>query len=172
MKPHLVESIINADGTARYRHQPEVLGRPIKPETARTMREMMLGVAANGGTARRAAIRGYSIAGKTGTAQKSAGRRGYLPGLYRATFCGIVPSGVVKRHPEDEAPVPPRIVVLVTLDFDTKEKFHQGGNSAGPVFKRITTAALRYLAVEPDKPEDVPDGLDDEFDKIMDSRGD
>ncbi len=171
MKPYLIESIIDADGGERYRHKPEVLARPVKPETARTVREMMLGVAANGGTARRAAIRGYSIAGKTGTAQKSAGRRGYLPGLYRATFCGIVPSGVVKRHPEDEAPVPPRIVVLVTLDFDTKELYHQGGNSAGPVFKRITTAALRYLAVEPDRPEEVPEGIDDEFDKIMDSRG-
>ena len=171
MKPYIVETILNPDGTEHYRHTPEVLGRPISRGTSRQVREMMLGVASSSGTARRAAIRGYSIAGKTGTAQKSAGKRGYLPGLYRATFCGIVPSGVVKRDPADDQPVPPRIVVLVTLDFDEKTRFHQGGNSAGPVFKRIATAALRYLAVEPDKPYELMDLLgEDEFDRIMDER--
>lgn len=171
MKPYIVNSIMNPDGTEHFRHVPEVAGRPISRETSRKIREMMLGVAANGGTARRAAIRGYSIAGKTGTAQKSAGKRGYLPGLYRATFCGIVPSGVVKKNPTDDQPVPPRIVVLVSLDFDEKTKYHQGGNSAGPVFKRITTAALRYLAVEPDKPDELMDYLEeDEFDRVMDNR--
>ena len=171
MKPYIVETIMNPDGTVHYRHEPEVAGRPISRDTSCKVREMMLGVASNSGTARRAAIRGYSIAGKTGTAQKSAGRRGYLPGLYRATFCGIVPSGVVRRDPSDAQPVPPRFVALVTLDFEEKTKFHQGGNSAGPVFKRIATAALRYLAVEPDKPQELMDFLDDgEFDRIMDER--
>jgi cell division protein FtsI (penicillin-binding protein 3) len=108
------------------------------------MREMMLGVAAPGGTARRAAIKGFSVAGKTGTAQKSV-NGSYAPGLYRATFCGIVPAG------------DPRLVVLVTLDFDACTRYHQGGNSAGPVFKRITESALRYLMVTPDRPEELED---------------
>ena len=171
LKPYIVDSVVAADGTVRMKHVPEPLGHPIGREASRTVREMMLGVASKSGTARRAAIRGYSIAGKTGTAQKSNGRRGYAPGLYRATFCGIVPSGVVRRHPDDEAPAEARLVVLVTLDFDARTKCHQGGNSAAPVFRRIATGALRYLAVEPDKPDELSDCTDDdEFDRIMDAR--
>ena len=136
------------------------------------MRDVMLDVASPKGTARRAAIRGYSVAGKTGTAQKQIpGGRGYYAGLYRATFCGIVPSGVVKRHPEDVAPAEAKVVVLVTLDFEKRTKYHQGGNSAAPVFKRISTAALRYLAVEPDRPEELMDYFDDdEYDRIIEER--
>ena len=142
MKPYIVEKIVNPDGSLMYSHTPKTAGRVISAVTARTMRDMMLGVAAPGGTARRAAIKGFSIAGKTGTAQKSVGRS-YAPGLYRATFCGIVPATT------------PRLVVLVTLDFDERTLYHQGGNSAGPVFKRITEAALRYLMVSPDRPEEL-----------------
>jgi hypothetical protein len=46
-------------------------------------------------------------------------------------------------------------VVLVTLDFDERTRYHQGGNSAGPVFKRIAEAALSYLMVTPDRPEEL-----------------
>ncbi len=124
------------------------------------MRDIMLDVASPRGTARRAAIRGYSVAGKTGTAQKHLpGIKGYAPGLYRASFCGIVPAS------------DPRLVVLVTLDFDAKTKFHQGGNSAGPVFRRIATGALRYLMIHPDRPDELSDFEDDdEFDRIMEER--
>lgn len=76
----------------------------------------------------------------------------YQDGLYRASFCGIVPASN------------PRLVVLVTLDFDQKTKFHQGGNSAGPVFKRIATSALSYLMIPPDRPDEILDApLDDEM---------
>ena len=83
----------------------------------------------------------------------------YAPGLYRATFCGIVPASA------------PRLVVLVTLDFDEKTRFHQGGNSAAPIFRRITTAALRYLMIPPDIPDELDDfDEEDEFDKMMEDR--
>ena len=171
MRPYIVNSIVNADGTVHFKHIPIVSGRPISAATSRKVREMMLGVATKNGTARRAAIPGYSIAGKTGTAQKSGGRRGYLPGLYRATFCGIVPSGIVKKNPADDEPVPPGIVVLVTLDFNERTKYHQGGNSAAPVFRRIATAALRYLAIEPDRPDELMEASeDDEFSRLLDDR--
>ena len=147
MKPYIVERIVKPDGS-ETKHEPAVAGRVISAATARAVREMMTGVAAPGGTARRAAIKGFSIAGKTGTAQKSVGRT-YAPGLYRATFCGIVPASS------------PRIVVLVTLDFDERTRYHQGGNSAGPVFKRITESALRYLMISPDRPEDLEDVAED-----------
>ena len=170
MRPHLVSDITAADGHKIYTAPVEVASRPIRRETARKLREMMLGVASREGTARRAAIRGYSVAGKTGTAQKLVNKK-YSDKLYRATFCGIVPSGVVFRNETDSTPAESRIVVLVTLDFDSLEKYHQGGNSAAPVFKRIATAALRYLEVEPDRPEELLEYEDDgELDRIMDAR--
>ena len=163
MKPHLVGRVVAFDGTEKFRASPQELGRPISARTARTMREVMLDVASPKGTARRAAIRGYSIAGKTGTAQKALNGR-YQDGLYRASFCGIVPSGTIAEHD-------PRIVVLVTLDFDARTKFHQGGNSAGPVFKRVTMAALRNLMVQPDRPDEISESEEeDEFDQIIDER--
>ena len=159
MKPYLVDRIVDGDGTEILKKKPEPAGRAVSAETARKLRQMMTGVATPSGTARRAAIRGYSIAGKTGTAQKAIpGGKGYYPGLYRASFCGIVPAS------------DPKLVILATLDFEQRTKFHQGGNSAGPVFKRIALAAIRYLGVQPDKPEELEDGAEDDFDKILDER--
>ena len=160
MRPHIVDKIVASNGAEVYRHVPESLGRVISAKTARTMRDVMLDVASPKGTARRAAISGYSIAGKTGTAQKHIpGIKGYAPGLYRATFCGIVPAS------------DPRLVVLVTLDFDKKTQYHQGGNSAGPVFRRITKAALRYLMIPPDRPDELEESMDeDEYDGILEER--
>ena len=158
MKPYIVDRIVESDGTTVYRHSPEPLGRTVSAKTARTMREVMLGVASPQGTARRAAIRGYSVAGKTGTAQKALHGH-YQEGLYRASFCGIVPAS------------DPHLTILVTLDFDQKTKFHQGGNSAGPVFKRVATAALRYLMIQPDRPDELLEFADeDEYDRIMEER--
>lgn len=151
MRPYLVERIVEPNGVEVFRRDPEPLGRPISAQTARTMREVMLDVASAKGTARRAAIKGYSVAGKTGTAQKALNGR-YQDGLYRASFCGIVPAR------------DPRLVVLVTLDFDAKTTFHQGGNSAGPVFKRVATSALRYLMIQPDRPDELLDApIEEEF---------
>lgn len=159
MKPYLVSRIVGPDGEETYRRNPEAIGRVVSAETARTVRKMMLDVASPAGTARRAAIRGYSIAGKTGTAQKPIpGGKGYMPGLYRASFCGIVPAS------------DPRLVILTTLDFDERAKFHQGGNSAGPVFKRIALSAIRYLGVQPDKPDELEGQEEDEFDKMLEER--
>ena len=171
MRPYLVDEIRSHTGDSLVKNAPQVVRRAVSRQTAIETRRMMLDVASPSGTARRGAIRGYSVAGKTGTAQKVQGRRGYAPGLFRATFCGIVPSGVVKRDPSDAAPVPPRLVILVTLDFDEKRRYHQGGNSAAPIFRRIATQSLRYLSVEADKPWELEEyQSDDEFDSLMDAR--
>ena len=159
MKPYIVDRIVGPDGEETYKRNPEKAGMTVSAETARTLRNMMLDVASPAGTARRAAIRGYSIAGKTGTAQKQIpGGKGYYNGLYRASFCGIVPAS------------DPKLVILTTLDFEERTKFHQGGNSAGPVFKRIALAAIRYLGIQPDKPEELEDQDEDEFDKMLEER--
>ena len=158
MRPHIIAEIVDGRGKSVYRHEDEILSRPVKPATARTMRSVMLGVASKEGTARRARIPGYSVAGKTGTAQKVVGRA-YAPGLYRATFCGIVPASA------------PRLVILVTLDFDARTLYHQGGNSAGVVFRRLGKAVLRYLEIAPDRPEELEElNEDDEVERLMDQR--
>ena len=155
MKPYLIDRVVASGGLVLLKNEPRPVNRVIRESTAKTLREMMRGVAAPGGTARRAAMKGYSVAGKTGTAQKSAGRAGYLPGQYRATFCGMVPA----THPE--------IVVLVTLDFDQRRLYHQGGNSSGPVFRRIATKTMRYLMIPKDVPDDDVDIFeDDEYDRL------
>jgi cell division protein FtsI/penicillin-binding protein 2 len=118
-----------------------VVSNPISEKTSTVMRRLLEAVVSEGG-AKNAAVAGWRIGGKTGTAQKSEGRH-YAQGLYRATFCGIVPATA------------PRLVVLVTLDFDERTRYHQGGNSAGPVFKRITEETLRYLMIAPDRPEEL-----------------
>ena len=143
MQPYVIDRIVEPDGTTT-KFTPTEIGRPIKASTARTMREMMLAVASPTGTARRAAVKGYSVAGKTGTAQKIINGH-YSDALYWATFCGIVPAS------------DPRLVILVSLDFDQRTKFHQGGNSAGPIFKRLAIKALRHLMVPPDRPDELDD---------------
>ncbi len=170
--PRIVKEFLDAKGNdiLSPASRPDPTGvRVLKASTARQVREMMLGVAGPGGTARRAAVKGYSVAGKTGTAQKVKNGK-YAPGLYRATFCGIVPSGVVKREPTDAEPVPPRVVILVSLDFEKNTRYHQGGNSSGPIFRKIALGAMRCLEVPPDRPNEVDDFDDDEFDKLVFAR--
>lgn len=172
MRPHIVSHIIDASGKELKKASAESVGRAISVSTSRKLRTMMLDVATPKGTARRARIKGYSVAGKTGTAQKQIpGGKGYYAGLYRATFCGIVPSGVVKISPESPGPEKARIVILVSLDFDKRTQYHQGGNSSGPVFRRIATAALRFLSVPPDRPHELEEvSEEDEYDRIIDER--
>lgn len=158
MRPYIVDKVVAHDGKELYSHAPVIASRPVSAETARTMRDVMLGVASPSGTARRAALKGYSVAGKTGTAQKVVDGR-YSDHLFRATFCGIVPASR------------PRLVILVSLDFDSRQKFHQGGNSSGPIFRRIAMATLRYLMVPPDRPDELEDGMEeDELDRIIEER--
>jgi cell division protein FtsI (penicillin-binding protein 3)/stage V sporulation protein D (sporulation-specific penicillin-binding protein) len=117
--------------------------RPPTPKTRRilsegvdhTLLQMLKGVVSDTGTAAAAAIPGYSVAGKTGTAQKP-GPNGYEPGKYVATFVGMVPASN------------PRLVVLVTVDEPHDSIF--GGTVAAPAFAQIASFDLQYLEVSPD----------------------
>ena len=106
-----------------------------KPETARTMREMMRGTVSKDGTAPLAQPLGYSAGGKTGTAEKQEGR-GYNSNKYRAWFAGFAPVDN------------PRVVVAVMIDEPTG--VYYGGLVAAPVFKVVVEQALRTLGVPPD----------------------
>jgi cell division protein FtsI (penicillin-binding protein 3) len=109
--------------------------RVFKPETARTMRQMMRGTVSKEGTAPLAQPLGYSAGGKTGTAEKQEGR-GYNSNKYRAWFSGFAPVDN------------PRVVVAVMVDEPTG--VYYGGLVAAPVFKVVVEQALRSLGVAPD----------------------
>jgi cell division protein FtsI (penicillin-binding protein 3) len=112
--------------------------RVVSVQTARTVSRMLEGVVENG-TGRRAAVAGYRVAGKSGTAQR-AGNGGYSATDVVASFGGFAPA--------DD----PRLVLLVVLDTPRVEK-DGGGQIAAPVFARIMTDALRYLRVPGDDPQ-------------------
>ncbi|WP_235433683.1 peptidoglycan D,D-transpeptidase FtsI family protein [Protofrankia coriariae] len=130
--PRLVDSTISPDGAVRATpRQPGV--RVISEATAATVSQMLESVTTDSGTAPLAAIDGYRVAGKTGTAQR-VGPTGRYDG-YVASFVGFAPA--------DQ----PRVVVEVVLD--NPRDGHFGGTVAAPVFQRVMTFALTTLGVPP-----------------------
>lgn len=112
--------------------------RVITREAAGVMRRMMADVVSDEGTARRAAIPGYSVAGKTGTVRKVGGSGGYNRERHQSLFVGMAPL-------EN-----PRVVTLVVID-EPRGKDYYGGAVAAPAFARIMRDAMRTLKVRPDQ---------------------
>jgi cell division protein FtsI (penicillin-binding protein 3) len=102
-------------------------------------------VVAEGATGKRAAIPGYRVAGKTGTAEEAAAG-GYSTDRYFAVFGGVAPA------------TNPRLAAIVVLD-DPSAGEHQGGIVSAPVFSEIVGGALRLLAVAPDQPINGPEEM-------------
>jgi cell division protein FtsI (penicillin-binding protein 3) len=113
-----------------------VTGIPVfSPQTAREVRAMLEMAAGPGGTAPKAQVAGYRVAGKTGTAHKLEG--GVYANKYVASFVGFAPAS------------DPRLIVAVLIDEPSAGK-HYGGDVAGPVFSAVMGSALRTLGVPPD----------------------
>lgn len=113
--------------------------RAISPETAATMR-LVLADVVNEGTGSGAAVAGYQVAGKTGTAQKARtdGMPGYAAGKYVASFSGFLPA-------ED-----PRVLIVVTLDEPSRAIY--GGTVAAPTFARVARFCVEHLKIPPGTP--------------------
>ncbi len=137
----LIKNYTTADGAQHTRTVAEPV-RVVSPETARTMREMMEGVVVEGGTAVKAAVPGYRVAGKTGTAQRVA--NGTYSGGYTASFIGMAPA-------EN-----PSLVVAVIVQRPIRGHF--GGEVAAPLFRDMMTYALGRRAAPPSttKPPAMP----------------
>ncbi|MDP9253933.1 MAG: penicillin-binding protein 2 [Verrucomicrobiota bacterium] len=137
--PRIVKSITNRDGTTVSSFSPIVLRQVISSQTARQIGDALRGVVSDRGTAAAATVPGFSIAGKTGTAQKVNPKGGYEQGKYVVSFTGYLPAD----HPE--------FVGLVVLDdaHTSKPELNYGGLVAGPIFSRIAEKAARYLDLEP-----------------------
>ena len=132
MAPRLVRAKLR-DGV-REEIPPRVVRRAIKPRTAVDLTRIMADVVARG-TARQAGIPGYSVAGKTGTAEKILPEGGYSSTDHVASFGGFVPAAR------------PEITILVVVDGVAGF----GGAVAAPAFRRIGEAVLHYLGVAPDR---------------------
>lgn len=106
------------------------------PATCDTLVQMMVKVTEPGGTAVKAAIPGYQVAGKTGTARKYIPGHGYASGKYFSSFVGFVPAR------------DPALVMLVTMD-EPKGAYY-ASTVAAPTFKATCTRVLRHLNIQPD----------------------
>jgi cell division protein FtsI (penicillin-binding protein 3) len=131
MEPRVLRAIYRAD--RRYEVKPKMLRRTISQETAAQLTGIMEQVVERG-TGTFAKIAGYSVAGKTGTANKLV--NGHYSNQTFASFVGFVPS---------QKPV---VTILVVLDTPTAGS-HFGGPVSAPIFRRIAETTLRYLAVSP-----------------------
>jgi cell division protein FtsI (penicillin-binding protein 3) len=136
-RPHVVAATAR-DGVVVRETTPEALGRVLHPATARSV-ERLLEEVVETGTARRAQVPGYRVAGKTGTPQKlSEGGRGYSSSRYMASFVGFAPA---RR---------PAVVCLVMIDEPAGGA--EGGVVAAPTFQAIVRSVLAYLKVPPEDP--------------------
>ncbi len=133
VEPHVVRAVI--DGAQRKAVAPRAIRRVISEQTAATMTTILESVVEDG-TGKAAALAGYTVAGKTGTARRvKQGGRGYSD-QHTSSFVGYVPS----RNPA--------ISILVVIDAP-KSGGYYGGTIAAPVFKAVAESALRYYGVAP-----------------------
>jgi cell division protein FtsI (penicillin-binding protein 3) len=135
MQPRLVQAVLDDAGREVRRFEPTAVRQVLAPETARLLTRLLVRVV-EAGTGSRAAIPGYEVAGKTGTAQKlDPETRRYSRAAGVLSFAGFAPA-----HE-------PRFVVLVVLDEPRNERW--GSEAAAPVFAAIGREILRYLDVPP-----------------------
>jgi cell division protein FtsI/penicillin-binding protein 2 len=132
VEPHLVSRI---GGHAA----PRPAERRLVPQGVNNEIKTMLTDVVQGGTGTEAAVPGYTVAGKTGTAQKPDGHGGYSGSKFVASFVGMVPASK------------PRLVVLVMVDEPRAAIW--GGVVAAPAFASIAKFDLQYLEVPPDAPD-------------------
>ncbi len=130
--------------------------RVLSPEVAREVRAMLEAAVQPGGTAPRARIMGWRVAGKTGTARKLE-NGGYAAGRYIASFVGFAPVSE------------PRLLIAVMLDEPSAGAYY-GGQVAAPVFAQVMEGALRLLGVRYDAPLE-PIGLPGEGEEARESSG-
>ena len=111
--------------------------RVISEQTSAKLRDMLEAVVGPKGTAPRAAVNGYRVAGKTGTARKAVPGKGYLPGYYYASFVGFIPADK------------PQLVIFVGVD--EPQGIYYGGLVAAPIFREIAQGILPLLSIFPSK---------------------
>ena len=139
MKPYLVERILDDNGAVVQAFEPQLVRRVVSPDTTRKITKMMETVTGNGGTGSKAALEGYRVAGKTGTAQKADPvTHTYSPSKRIGSFVGFVPADK------------PKLTIAVIIDEPQGVKY--GGVVAAPAFRNIAQSSLAYLKIQPNMP--------------------
>ena len=141
LKPYIVKKVESPDGKILQEGQKQVVRTVITPEVAEEMRGMMEKVVSEGG-GKTAQIKGYKIAGKTGTAEKLSPNGGYIPGVYIASFVGFVPS--------DD----PQYAMLIMLD-SPKGAFY-GSQVSAPIFRDTLQQILVAKGIQPSNSKGLP----------------
>jgi stage V sporulation protein D (sporulation-specific penicillin-binding protein) len=140
MKPHMVLAYQDSNGKTVKEFKPEKLRQVVKPSTAAELNRILQAVITSGTGKGSANIPGYTVAGKTGTAQKvGKGEKSYSRSKYVASFIGYVPANN------------PKAVILVLVDEPKGGKIY-GAQIAAPVFQAIGQQTMWYLKVPPDDP--------------------
>ncbi len=134
MRPMLVDRLQDQKGEVVARYSPQTVRRVISEEAARQMVEALKTVATSDGTAPKAALDHYTVAGKTGTAQKPP----YTSNKFYASFIGFFPADN------------PEVCIYLSMD-EPKGNLHQGGQICAPVFKSLAEQVAAYLNIKPDK---------------------
>jgi len=130
MRPRLVKKVDTGPGRENIINEPTAVRQVVSKKTADKVKELLKQVVASG-TGTKAAVKGYQIGGKTGTAKH------YNEDLYDSSFIGIVPTDNTE------------LVIFVVL-FDISGNTYYGSQTAAPVFKNLTENILNYLNVKPD----------------------
>ena len=145
MKPMIISEIDDPDARPVVSYSPVQVRRVVSTDTAKKIVSALKDVVSAQGTAKDAAVPGFTVAGKTGTAQKIDPRGGYLQGKYVVSFVGFMPA--------DD----PKFTLLVVVDDpDVKRGEAFGGTVAAPVFAKIAKRAADYLGLQPTGPVGPP----------------
>lgn len=142
MMPKIIHSVRDGTGREVVPSKPTVVRRVVTPEAADEVASALQEVVSENGTAPLAAIRGFKVCGKTGTAQRVDPKGGYTPGQYVVSFSGYFPAG------------DPEIAGIVLVDnARTPGTSQYGGTIAGPIFANIGRRMAQYLGLVPETEE-------------------
>lgn len=136
MQPMLIDRVEDDQGKTVVQYVPQEVRRVVSQNTARHLVTALKSVVSEDGTARRARLDDYSVAGKTGTAQKPI-PGGYSHSKFFSSFVGFFPADS------------PELCILVVMDEPTRPSYY-ASVTAAPAFKRIAERAAKYLALKPD----------------------
>lgn len=147
MRPMLIDSLRGENGEVFVKFQPQTVRQVISPQAAKQMVAALKTVPAKDGTAPKAALEHYTVAGKTGTAQVPGGKAGYIPKKYVSSFIGFFPAD----HPE--------VCISVLIEEPDVKKGYYGGQTAAPYFKAIADQVANYLKIKPDRNDSLGETL-------------
>jgi cell division protein FtsI/penicillin-binding protein 2 len=141
MHPMIVDRIEDENGGVLAKYTPQPVRRVISADAANQLTTALKKVVSKDGTAANAMLEHYTVAGKTGTAQKVIPGQGYVRGKYFSSFIGFFPAD----NPE----------LCISVVFDEPKHGYYGGQTAAPVFQRIAERCASYLKIKPDRELEV-----------------